>query len=360
MISAFDPFTLRGRTFRNRLWVAPMCMYTVAAHDGIPHDFHLAHYGSRVAGGFGLVLSEATAITPEGRISPNDTGIWSDAHAAAWARIAALAHSFGGAFGIQLAHAGRKASTQPSLPGVADGNVPVADGGWETVGPSAVAFPGLPTPRALTADEIAGVVERFAEAAVRAASAGADVVELHAAHGYLLHQFLSPLANRRTDRYGGSLENRMRFTLEAADAVRAVWPEDRPLFVRVSGTDWIEGGWDVEQSFVLAGELRARGVDLIDVSSGGVAQATIPVGPGYQVPLAARIREAGVPTAAVGLITSVEQADAILAAGEADAVLFGREALRSPTLPLADAYAAGSGSELAPPQYFRAYRRARA
>ncbi len=355
MTDLLDPFTLRGRTFRNRLWVPAMCMYSAAAADGLPTDFHLAHYAARVAGGYGLVISEATAVVPEGRISPNDVGLWSDAQGAAWSRVAALAHRLGGAFGVQLAHAGRKASTWPALPGSRGGAVPPEAGGWATVGPSAVAFPGLPAPHALTADEVAAIVRRFAEAAVRAAEADVDVVELHAAHGYLLHQFLSPLSNERTDRYGGSLENRLRLLLEVTEAVRAIWPEDRPLFVRLSATDWLPGGWDVEQSAVLAGELRSRGVDLIDVSSGGLLPAPIELGPGYQVPFARRLRAEGVPTAAVGLITDADHAAALVAAGDADAVLLGRESLRNPSLPAALAAARGRGGVLSPPQYHRAW-----
>lgn len=355
MTDLLEPLTLRGLTVRNRLWVPAMCMYSVAAHDGVPTDFHLAHYAARVAGGYGLVISEATAVVPEGRISPADTGLWSDAQGAAWARIATLAHELGGAFGVQLAHAGRKASTWPMRPGVASGSVPAEAGGWPTVGPSASAFPGLAEPTALTEAGIAEVVAAFAAAARRAASAGVDVVEIHAAHGYLLHQFLSPLSNERTDGYGGSLANRMRLTLEVTEAVRAVWPEDRPLFVRLSATDWLPGGWDVEQSAVLARELGARGVDLIDVSSGGLLPAKIDVAPGYQVPLARRLRAEGVPTAAVGLLTDAEQAAAIIAAGDADAVLMGREALRNPVLPVLLAETRGVGAELAPVQYFRAF-----
>lgn len=351
----FDALTLRGRTFRNRLWVPAMCMYSVAAHDGVPTDFHLGHLSARVAGGFGLVITEATAVTPQGRISPRDTGLWSDAQGSAWARLADAAHALGGALGVQLAHAGRKASTRPMLPGVASGPLPEEEGGWQTVAPSASAFPGLAAPHALTVPEIADIVQAFADAAARAAEAGFDVAELHAAHGYLLHQFLSPLANQRTDAYGGSLANRMRLVLEVADAVRAVWPDDRPLFVRVSATDWLDGGWDVEQSCALASELARRGVDLIDVSSGGVLPAKIELRPEYQVPLARAIRGVGVPTAAVGLITEPAQASGILERGDADAVMFGREALRRPYLPLELAEARGRGAELAPPQYFRAF-----
>lgn len=356
MTRLLDPFTLGALTFRNRLWVPAMCMYSVDAADGVPTDFHLAHYAARVAGGFGLVITEATAVCPEGRISPRDTGLWSDAQAAAWARIVAEAHRLGGAMGVQLAHAGRKASTRPMLPGSTSGSIAVGDGGWTTVGPSAIAFPGYAEPRELSLDEISGIVRDFADAAARAAASGFDVVELHAAHGYLLHQFLSPLSNRRSDAYGGSLANRLRLTLEVAEAVRAVWPQGRPVFVRLSATDWLDGGWDADSSVELARELAARGVDLIDVSSGGLLPASVPVGPGYQVPLARRIREgAGVPTAAVGLITDAEQAEAILAAGDADAVLMGREALRNPYLPLHLARGSGRSAELAPAPYFRAW-----
>ncbi|HQA30396.1 NADH:flavin oxidoreductase/NADH oxidase [Propioniciclava tarda] len=356
MTDPFDPLTLRGLTLNNRLWVPAMCMYSVDAGDGVPTDFHLAHYSARVAGGFGLIITEATAIHPAGRISPADTGLWSDAQAAAWARIVDQAHRLGGAIGVQLAHAGRKASTRPMRPGGPDGALPVADGGWETLGPSASAFPGLAVPHELTRDEIAGIVRDFADAATRAAASGFDVIELHAAHGYLLHQFLSPLANTRTDAYGGSLENRLRLTLEVTDAVRAVWPDGRPLFVRISATDWVEGGWDVEQSCALASELAARGVDLIDVSSGGVAPASIPVGPGYQVELARQVRATGMPTAAVGLITTVAQASEIIGSGAADAVLFGREALRNPYLPVqALAARGGDAAGLAPVPYVRAW-----
>nr|NLI50194.1 NADH:flavin oxidoreductase/NADH oxidase [Propionibacterium sp.] len=354
MTDLLAPFTLRGRTFRNRLWVPAMCLYSVEARDGVPTDFHLAHYGARVAGGYGLVVSEATAVVPEGRITPYDAGLWSDAQGAAWARIAALAHRLGGAFGVQLAHAGRKASTWPGWPGQPSGAVAVEEGGWRTVAPSATAFPGLPAPHALTIEEIGAVVRAFASAARRAAEADVDVVEVHAAHGYLLHQFLSPLSNQRTDRYGGSLENRLRLPLEVAEAVRAGWPDDRPLFVRLSATDWLPGGWDLDQSCVLARELAARGVDLIDVSSGGLLPAPIDPVPGYQVPFARRLRAEGVPTAAVGLITDPAHAAAIVAAGDADAVLMGREALRNPSLPLHLAAERGDVTWV-PPQYRRAW-----
>ena len=356
MTSVFEPLTLRGVTFRNRLWVPPMCTYSCLDRDGVVGDFHLVHLGSRVNGGYGLVIAEATSVVPEGRISPQDAGLWNDEQGLAWKRVVDYAHSHGGALAVQLAHAGRKASTYAMRPGAVSGTVPIADGGWQTVAPSAVAFPGYAVPRALTTDEIAGVVRAFAEAAGRAASAGFDVAELHAAHGYLLHQFLSPLSNHRTDRYGGSLENRMRLLLEVTDAVRAVWPDDRPLFVRLSTTDWLDGGWDREQSCVLVRELKAHGVDLIDVSSGGLLPAPVEVRPGYQLPLARWIRAEGIPTAAVGLITTVEMAQQILDDGDADAVLFGREALRNPSMPLKAAFDAGlDAAAMGPVQYFRAW-----
>jgi len=350
-----DPLTLDGLTARNRLWTPAMCMYSVDAHDGVPTDFHLVHYATRAAGGFGLIISEATAVAPEGRISPADAGLWSDAQAAAWSRIVRAVHGLGGAIGVQLAHAGRKASTRPMLRGVLGGAATVEEGGWVTVGPSAVAFPGLPEPHVLTVAEIGEIVDAFAAAARRAAAVGFDAVELHAAHGYLLHQFLSPLANRRADAYGGSLENRMRIVLQTVDAVRAALPAGRPLLVRISATDWVEGGWDLEQSCVLARELAACGVALIDVSTGGLVPADVPLGPGYQVPFARRIRAEGVPTAAVGLITEGVHARRIVAEGDADAVLMGREALRNPYLPLLLADECGKAADLAPGPYFRAW-----
>ncbi len=328
----FEPLTLRGTTFRNRVWLAPMCQYS--ATDGMPADWHLVHLGARASGGFGLVLTEATAVVPEGRITPQDTGLWNDAQTEAWARIVRFVHAQGAAVGVQLAHAGRKASTyRPWAP--AQGTVPADDGGWPTLGPSGLPFAGYAAPRAMTRDDIAGVVEAFAAATRRAVGAGFDVVEVHAAHGYLLHQFLSPLSNDRTDEYGGPLENRARLLVEVVQAVRAAWPQDRPLFVRVSATDWVAGGLDVADVALVAADLTALGVDLVDVSTGGGAPASIPVGPGYQVPHARTVREVGkIPVAAVGLITSAAQAEGILVDGAADAVLLGREALRDPMWPL--------------------------
>jgi 2,4-dienoyl-CoA reductase-like NADH-dependent reductase (Old Yellow Enzyme family) len=328
----FTPLTLRGTTFRNRAWVSPMCQYS--AGDGMPDDWHLVHLGSRAVGGAGLVLAEATAVTPEGRISPQDTGIWNDDQAHAWARIARFVRAQGAAAGIQLSHAGRKASTQRPWDG--RGVVPPAEGGWPTVGVSPVAYGDWPAPRELSAEELAGLAGAFAEAAMRAETAGFDVVELHAAHGYLLHQFLSPLTNTRTDRYGGDFEGRIRYPLEVVERVRAVWPADKPLFVRLSATDWAPGGWTLEESVEFSRRLKEHGVDLVDVSSGGlVPEQKIEVGPGYQVPFSAAIRrEAGIPTGAVGLVTEPHQAEKVLEEGDADAVLLARAELRDPYWPL--------------------------
>ncbi|MBO3083410.1 NADH:flavin oxidoreductase/NADH oxidase [Cellulomonas fengjieae] len=349
----FSPLTLRGTTFPNRAWLAPMCQYS--AVDGTPNDWHLVHLGSRASGGFGLLIAEATAVAPEGRISPEDTGLWHDQHVSEWRRITDFVHERGSLVGVQLAHAGRKASTfSPFANG--RGSVPAELGGWPTVAPSAVAFPGLETPHALSLDEIAQVPAAFAAAARRADDAGFDVVEVHAAHGYLLHQFLSPLSNARDDEYGGTLENRARLLLETVDAVRGAWPEDKPLFVRLSATDWVEGGLTVGDVAQVAKDLAGHGVDLVDVSTGGNAPATIPVGPGYQVPAAREVREtSGVPVAAVGLLTDPAQAEAVLADGSADAVLLGREGLRDPFWPLRAAHELGVADAAAwQPQYARA------
>lgn len=344
MAHLFVPFRLRDLEIRNRVWVAPMCQYS-AGGDGVPVDWHLVHLGSFAQGGFGLVLTEATAIDPVGRISARDTGLWNDEQADAWARIVAFAHSQGAAMGVQLAHAGRKASTYPHLPGFADGNLPAADGGWTPVGPTEAKGdgPGFTTDvHALDVDEIAGIVAGFVAAAQRADQAGFDVVEIHAAHGYLLHEFMSPLSNTRTDAFGGSFENRTRLLLQVVEAVREVWPHGKPLFVRISATDWRDDGWTIDDSATLAGQLRAAGVDLIDVSSGGLVNVAIPVAPGYQVELADRIRHAAsIPTAAVGLITEPAQAEQIVADGHANAVLLGRQAMREPTWPLRAAAALG-------------------
>lgn len=352
----FEPLTLRGTTVRNRVWLAPMCQYSVEAQDGVPTDWHLVNLGSFARGGFGLVLTEATAVVPEGRISPQDTGIWDDAQAEAWARVAAFVRSQGSVAGMQLAHAGRKASTYRPFPGEPAGTVPASEGGWTTVAPSAVAFEGYAEPRELDADELAGLPQAFADAAARALAAGFETVEVHAAHGYLLHQLLSPLSNRRTDAWGGSFENRTRATREVVAAVREVWPDDQPLLVRLSATDWVEGGWDVEQTVELSRRLRELGADLVDVSSGGLdARQQISAEPGYQVPFARAVREAGVPAGAVGLITEPAQAEKVLAEGDADVVLLARAALREPHWPLRAAHELGLSRRETPypPQYVR-------
>jgi len=315
----FSPLQLRGITARNRLWISPMCQYSVFAEDGVATDWHLVHLGSRAVGGAGLILVEATAVEPRGRISARDLGLWNDTQAAALAPIVRFLTRHGAIPAIQLAHAGRKAG----VPGA--------------IGPSALAFsPEMAMPQAMTRADIERVVNAFRAAAGRALEAGFQVVEIHSAHGYLLHEYLSPISNRRTDAYGGDFDNRIRLLLEVTRAVRAVWPERLPLFVRISATDWLDGGWNVEQSVALAGRLAAAGVDLIDVSSGGlVPDQQIRLGPGYQVPFAERIRrEADIATAAVGLITQARQADAIVREGRADAVLIGRQSLRDPYWPL--------------------------
>lgn len=337
MTHLFSPLTLRGTTFANRVWLAPMCQYS--ATDGHPDDWHLVHLGSFASGGFGLLLAEATAVVPEGRISPRDVGLWDDAHVDSWRRITDFVHARGARIGVQLAHAGRKASTYPPFGTDEQGTIPVDEGGWTTVGPSAVAFPGLTAPVALDEAGLAAVPAQFAAAARRALAAGFDVVEVHAAHGYLLHEFLSPLSNQREDEYGGSLENRARLLVETVDAVRAVWPDDKPLLVRVSATDWVDGGLTAGEVALVAKELAGHGVDLVDVSSGGNALAEIPVGPGYQVPAARAVREtSGLPVGAVGLVTDARQAEQTLVDGAADVVLLGRAALRDPFWPLRAAH----------------------
>jgi 2,4-dienoyl-CoA reductase-like NADH-dependent reductase (Old Yellow Enzyme family) len=329
-----------------------MCQYSSV--DGFASDWHLVQLGSRAVGGAGLVIAEASAVTAEGRITPADLGIWKDAHVEQLARIVTFLHSQGARAGIQLAHAGRKASMAP--PSQGERLIRPEDGGWTPVAPSAIPFSEkYAMPSALDESGIDAVVEAFRAAAVRALNAGFDLVEIHSAHGYLLHEFLSPLSNHRTDTYGGSFENRTRLLLRVVDAVRAAWPEEKPLFVRISATDWTEGGWAADDSVELARLLKEHGVDLVDCSSGGnVAGAHIPLAPGYQVPFAARIRrEAGIATAAVGLITTPAQADAIVAAGEADLVLLAREMLRDPYFA---AHAAAALGETAawPEQYLRA------
>jgi 2,4-dienoyl-CoA reductase-like NADH-dependent reductase (Old Yellow Enzyme family) len=349
----FCPLALRGVTLRNRIAVSPMCQYS--ATEGRANDWHLVHLGARAVGGAAMVLFEATAVEPRGRISPADLGLWDDAQIESLARIVRFVEAQGAVPGLQLAHAGRKASVRPPWD---QGGAPLApaEGGWTTVGPSAIPFAdGHAPPRALEAREIPGLVRAFAEAARRAAAAGFRAIEIHAAHGYLLHQFLSPLSNRRDDPWGGSFENRTRLAREVVSAARAEWPERLPLLVRISATDWVDGGWDVEQTVALSRALGALGVDLVDVSSGGLAaQAKVPAGPGYQTGFAERIRrEGGVRTGAVGMITSPEQADHVIRTGQADLVLLARELLRDPHFPLRAARALGQDGPW-PRQYLRA------
>ena len=348
----FQPITLRELTVRNRVWTSPMCQYAVEARDGVPNDWHVVHYGSLAVGGFGVVMTEATAVTPEGRISPEDTGLWNDDQVRAWRRITDFAHSRGARMGVQLGHAGRKASTVRWWPGFTPGIVPESEGGWPVVGPTTQAGDGVEsahTVHALTDGEIEGVIDAFVAATHRAAEAGFDTVGVHAAHGYLLHQFYSPLSNTRTDRWGGDSEGRTRLVREVARAVRGAWPQDLPVIVRLSAVDWRGDGWQLDDSVRLAAQLKDLGVDLVDVSSGGVAQASIAVGPGYQVPFAERIRrEAGIATAAVGMITSPKQAEEILERGRADVVLLAREALRDTNWPLRAAHQLGVPASEAP------------
>jgi 2,4-dienoyl-CoA reductase-like NADH-dependent reductase (Old Yellow Enzyme family) len=336
MSALFQSLTLRGVTIPNRVWMPPMCQYSAAPEGpdtGAPNDWHLAHYAARAAGGTGLIVVEATGVSPEGRISPYDLGIWNDNQVEAFRRLTRFLVSQGTVPGIQLAHAGRKASTERPW----KGGAPVGPEayGWQAVAPSAVPFDEKhPAPAELTVEQIQRIVGQFADAARRALAAGFEVAEIHGAHGYLINEFLSPHSNRRTDAYGGSYENRTRFALEVVDAVRAVWPGDKPLFFRVSATEWLrEGGWSADDTVRFARDLQAHGVDLLDVSTGGNASGVrIPAEPGYQVPFAARVKaETSLPVAAVGLITEVEQAEKILANGDADAVLLGRELLRNPS-----------------------------
>lgn len=352
MPSLFDPLVLRGVTLKNRIVVSPMCQYS--STDGLATDWHLVHLGSRAVGGAGLVMAEATAVSPEGRISPQDLGLWTDDQIEGLARVCAFVSAQGAVPGVQLAHAGRKGSTRrPWEPG---GAVPPSEGGWEPVAPSPGAFvPGYPEPRELEQAEIEAIVASFAASARRAATAGFRVFEIHAAHGYLLNQFLSPTSNRRTDGYGGDFEGRIRLVREVVAAVRGIVPESAPVWVRISATDWSPEGWTVEESVELARRLGRDGVDLIDCSSGGnVAGVKIPIGPGYQTAFAERIRrEAGVMTSTVGMITEAAQADHIIRTGQADLVLLARELLRDPYWPLRAARTLGVATEW-PAQYLRA------
>lgn len=349
----YDPLRVAEVTLENRIAVSPMCQYS--SIDGFANDWHLVHLGSRAVGGAGLVITEATAVEPRGRISPADLGIWSDAHVSGLERIVRFIEAQGSVAGIQIAHAGRKASTAAPW----DGGHPLstAEGGWQTVGPSAIAFDDRhPAPHELTTSELAEVRDAFRAAALRAKSAGFRWMEVHAAHGYLLHNFLSPLSNQRSDQYGGSLDNRMRFVLEVVRAVRDVWPAERALTVRLSCTDWVDGGWTLDDSVELAKKLKAGGVDLVDCSSGGASpRAKIPAGPEYQAKFAERIRrEAHIATGAVGLITDPERADSIVSEGRADIVLLARELLRNPYWAISALRHLGDAARV-PKQYTRAF-----
>ena len=351
-MSLFDPFPIRSLKLRNRIVVSPMCEYS--STDGFANDWHLVHLGSRAVGGAALVFTEATAVVPEGRISPQDLGIWKDAHMEPLARITHFIREQGAIPGIQLAHSGRKGSTLRPWDG--EGLIAPSDGGWTPLAPSAVPFASnYATPSSLDEAGIRSVVKAFAAAARRALAAGFQAVEIHSAHGYLLHEFLSPLSNQRTDEYGGSFDNRTRALREVVIAVREVWPENLPLFVRISASDWVEGGWDVEQSVELARLLAPLGVDVVDCSSGGlVPNAKITLGPGYQVPFSEAVRRgAGIPTGAVGMITSPQQADDIIREGRADLVFLARELLRDPYFPLHAARELGVSTAW-PAQYLRA------
>jgi len=352
-MSLFQPIAQRSLTLRNRIAVSPMCQYSSV--DGMPDDWHLVHLGSRAVGGAALVLTEAAAVSPEGRISPADAGLWNEAQAQAWAPINAFITSQGAIAGVQLAHAGRKAATSP--PWLGGKAVALEQGGWTPMAPSAQAFAAdYHLPQTLDEAGIAKIIGDFRASAQLALDAGFQLIELHAAHGYLLHEFLSPLANHRDDRWGGSFDNRIGLVHSVIAALREVWPERYPLWLRISATDWAQGGWDIEQSIELARTVAALGVDLVDVSSGGlVADAKIPVEPGYQVPFAARIRrEAGIATGAVGLITNAHQSNTIIASGEADVVLLAREELRDPYFPRRAAQELGVEIK-APLQYQRAW-----
>jgi 2,4-dienoyl-CoA reductase-like NADH-dependent reductase (Old Yellow Enzyme family) len=353
MPDLFSPLTIRGVTFRNRIAVSPMCEYS--SHDGFANDWHLVHLGSRAVGGAGLLITEAAAVEPRGRISPADLGIYRDEHIDMLARIVRFIKEQGAAPGIQLAHAGRKGSTR--VPWEGGAAIPESDGGWQTVAPSPIPFrPGEPAPAELTQSEIRAIVEAFAAAARRALAAGFQLVEIHGAHGYLIDEFLSPLSNHRVDDYGGAFDGRIRFALEVAAAVRGAWPDTLPLFMRISAVDWVENGWQIEDSVELARRLGPLGVDLIDCSSGGVVpHAIVQIGPAYQTPFAERIRrETGILTGAVGMITEPHQADAIVRAGQADIILLAREFLRDPYWPLHAAKVLGVAADV-PKQYGRAF-----
>lgn len=352
MAHLFDSLKLRDIVLPNRIGLPPMCQYS--AHDGVAADWHFVHYGTRATGGAGLMIVEATAVTAEGRISPGDLGLWNDGQIEPLARIARFAGEHGTVAAVQLAHAGRKAGI--GLGWQEQRSLRADEGGWATVAPSALSFgPGYDVPQALDEAGIRAVIDQFAAAARRARDAGFPIVEIHAAHGYLLHQFLSPLSNQRTDEWGGSFENRTRLVREVARTVRAEWPERLPLLIRLSATDWVEGGWNIEETVALCHNLKDLGIDLVDVSTAGLLPtAKIPVGPGFQTEFAERVRhEAGLPVAAVGMITSPAQADHIVRSGQADMVLLGRELLRNPYWPLAAARELGQPASW-PKQYLRA------
>ena len=353
MTKLFESITIRDLTVRNRAWVAPMCQYSAEERDGVPTEWHLVHYGARAAGGAGLIIVEATAVAPEGRISPWDTGIWNDEQADGWAYILDFMHSHGAAVGIQLAHAGRKASIYREWSG--QGTVPISDGGWQTISSTDEAFTGYDAPRKLETAEVSDVVKDFVNAARRAQDAGFDVIEIHAAHGYLIHQFLSPLTNTRSDIYGGDLENRARLLLEVVEGIRREVGEGMPILVRFSATDYVEGGWDETQTATVAKWCAEAGADLFDISTGGlVTGVKIPSGPGYQVPIAEYVADrVDEPVAVVGQITTGQQAEEILQRGNVDVIMIGRAELRDPMWPLRAAHELGVEVEYWPKQYSR-------
>ena len=351
MSKLFSTLEIRDIKLKNRIVMSPMCQYS--SKDGLSNDWHMVHLGSRAVGGVGLIFTEATAVSPEGRISPGDLGLWKDEHIGGLSSIVSFIHSYGAYAGIQLAHAGRKASC--AVPQENGKQLDEKHGGWQTVAPSEIPFiEGDRVPESLNKEGIRKVISDFKTAAERARIAGFKVVEIHSAHGYLLHQFLSPLSNNRTDEYGGSFENRIRLLLQIVDAVRSVWPQENPLFVRISSTDWTEGGWTIQESVKLASVLKNTGVDLIDCSSGGnIATAKIPAGPGYQVTFSEKIRKTGILTGAVGFITNARQAESILQEEKADLVFLARELLRTPYFPLLAARDLGEDTPW-PVQYLRA------
>lgn len=353
MSKLFESITIRDLNVRNRVWVAPMCQYSAEERDGVPTEWHLVHYGARAAGGAGLVVVEATAVAPEGRISPWDTGIWDDEQGDGWAYIVEFMHGQGAAVGIQLAHAGRKASIYREWSG--RGSVPLSDGGWQTVSSTDEAFTGYEAPRKLETAEVSDIVNEFIAAARRSQDAGFDAVEIHAAHGYLIHQFLSPLTNQRDDIYGGNLENRARFLLEIVSGIRAEVGEGMPIMVRFSATDYVEGGWDETQTSTVAAWCAEAGADLFDISTGGlVTGVTIPSGPGYQVPIAQFVADrVDSPVAVVGQITTGAQAEEILQRGTVEVIMIGRAELRDPMLPLRAAHELGVEVDYWPNQYSR-------